>query len=262
VTFLDLLGFGQMIDAGIPPDEVLKMLREVRRVAHEDAETKKLVKIEYLCISDCMIRALQLENPRKVTSPELQSELLQLAHMQTELILRGYPVRGAVTHGSVYFKGRTLFGPAYQNAFRIESKVAKFPRIVADKCILTDFVGYPEGNGDSSYADADVEVKSLIRQDAADGEWFIDYIKAMESEYDYAVEYAKFLVAHANFIRRRLVENAANSERLPKYKWMENYHNSTITEFPDKFFAVVGIPRSDLIIADDATTGISNAKRC
>ena len=247
VTFLDLLGFAQMIGGGASPPVVLKMLRAVRKAAREDADTKNLLKIEYLCISDCMIRSLALNDRAHVTSPELQSELLQIMHMQVELLIQGFPVRGALTHGKVYFKGRTLFGPAYQEAYKIESQVAKVPRIVIDKVVLENFVGYPEGRGDLQWGNAQDELSSLIRRDN-DGEWFIDYLRAMVTECESDEGYRDFLIHHRRLVLGRLAEHATNPDVHKKYVWMQIYHNRVVSEIPSKWFNAVGVSRTELVI--------------
>src|SRR5438552_33015 len=110
VSFIDLLGFGAIVDAGASPDTILRMLESVKRSSHVSVDTKRAIDLEYLCISDCLIRSLHLEHPEKTTAPELQQELLDLVHIQFELLAYGLPIRGAVVHGDVYFRGRTIFG--------------------------------------------------------------------------------------------------------------------------------------------------------
>jgi len=247
VTFVDLLGFGSAVDGGKPVNDILAMLQAVREEAHEDTETKKLVKIEYMCVSDCMIRALHLDDQQKVTAPELQQEMLQLVHMQCSLILKGFPVRGAVSHGPVYFKGRTLFGPAYQKAYKLERDVAKTPRIIVDKAVIDDFIGYPEAPGNMSHGDAKAELMSQIRKDT-DGQWFLDYLRSFKNEVDYEADYYDFLVAHRTLIEQGLKAFSSSPCVCKKYEWMRTYHNEVVGELKDAFFPYNGAKREDLLL--------------
>jgi len=247
VTFLDLLGFANAVASGKPVIEILEMLNAVNEAAFEDSETKKLVQIEYMCVSDCMIRSLHLKDPAKVTAPELQQEMLQLCHMQCRLILQGFPVRGAVSHGPVYFTGRTLFGPAYQKAYILERDAAQFPRIIVDQAVVDDFVGYPEGKGDTSHGGAMNELRGQIRKDK-DGMWFVDYLRSFRSELDSEVEYRDFLSAHRRLIADRLVAHAGSVGICQKYEWMRGYHNEVVQELPDAFFPFCSIKREQLLL--------------
>lgn len=246
VTFLDLLGFAAAVNGGTSPDDILKMMKAVRKASHEDADTKKVVKIEYLCISDCMIRSLHLENPSKVTAPELQQELLDLVHMQCQLIWNGYPVRGAVTHGDIYFKGKTLFGPAYQKAYLLE-KEANTPRIIVDPQVIADFIGYPEGRGDLTFGNAQEELHGQIRRDV-DGQWFVDYLRSVQTETEYDEDYLKFLLAHRKLISERIKTHGHDSKVLSKYQWMRGYHNLVVGELADAWFDFCGVTRANVLV--------------
>jgi hypothetical protein len=244
VTFLDMLGFGAIVENGAPPDEILAMLEAVKKAAFQDADAKRILRIEYLCISDCMIRSLEISHPQKVPAPELQQELLDLVHMQCELIWKGYPVRGAVTHGKIYFKGRTLFGPAYQKAYVLEQQAAA-PRIVIDDNVIGDFIGYPEGRGDLDFGNAREELHGQIRRDT-DGKWFLDYLRSIQTEIEYDEDYYKLLVAHRDLIRNRMILHSGMPKILSKYQWMKTYHDAVVDEIREDWFAEGDLKREDV----------------
>ncbi|MFD6440909.1 hypothetical protein ACFWDG_14065 [Peribacillus sp. NPDC060186] len=48
----------------------------------------------------------------------------------------GIMIRGGLTTGKLYHKGSISFGPAFVAAYHLESKVAKYPRIIIDPKII------------------------------------------------------------------------------------------------------------------------------
>ena len=57
---------------------------------------------------------------------------MQLGLMQLIAASQGVWVRGGVTVGNILHDDDVVFGPALNRAYELESKVAKFPRIVLD----------------------------------------------------------------------------------------------------------------------------------
>ncbi len=250
VSFIDLLGFSDTVKNSISPDEIITMLSIVKDRAKISTESKDMFGSEVMCVSDCIIRAEPLMHPQKVSAPESLMELLSLVHLQAELIHEGFPVRGAITHGRVYFKGRTLFGDAYQEAYKLEQK-ADVPRIIIDKKLVDDYVGYPEGGGDPEYANGLEELMRLISKDT-DGQWFLDYLRAFESETGHESDYVQFVANHRDFIIRGL-RNHDGTSVVRKYEWMRQYHNSHVRTFNKGTLANLGSSLKSLLVPHKLT---------
>lgn len=59
--------------------------------------------------------------------------LVDLYHIQVGIIYKGFFIRGGIYSGNVFHNQSMVFGPAMIEAYRIESKVAEYPRILVPR---------------------------------------------------------------------------------------------------------------------------------
>ena len=85
----------------------------------------------------------------------------------------GFLVRGALTVGDLYHSDRHVVGPAMVEAYRLESKVAKVPRIIIDEKVLA--VARRSRGPDHSAKEAEGYVRAFMTKDA-DGHHYLDYV--------------------------------------------------------------------------------------
>jgi hypothetical protein len=140
VAFIDVLGFKPLVNRAAYSaadlqqlDQLVQLLGMV--VPYLDGSVEKSVPQHliprHLYISDCII----LSVPLHVSFDEHKNysglEILVMRVIQvTQLLLDfGYLVRGAIEVGKVWHVDTNIVGPAYQEAFRLESS-AKMPRVI------------------------------------------------------------------------------------------------------------------------------------
>ena len=99
------------------------------------------------------------------------------------------------------------------------------PRIVVSESIINDYRGYPEGQGDITFGNADQEFNGLIKVDPDDGKHFIDYMSVILDDADANWEF--FLQEHREFISDNLQEHEG-TKHYDKYVWLREYHNRTV----------------------------------
>lgn len=229
VSFLDILGFDAFVEGtATPAYDVYKILSQAREKSNVDRQMTKMCGIRNIAISDCMIRTSEIDVPfDQIFAPEIFSELLALAFIQLEFFeVARRPIRGGITHGRSYHDDNNfIFGPAYQEAVKLE-KTAELPRIIVSESIINDFKGYPEGQGDITFANAKQEFEELVKVDPYDGKHFIDYMSVILSDPD--ANWELFLQQHKEFILDNLHEG---TKHYHKYSWLRDYHNRTIAEF-------------------------------
>ena len=251
ITFIDILGFKNLI-AKSTYQQISEKLNTIRRLSgfneKEDGEGFKPKIIQF---SDSIIRIRPLDSQAnmKLRYGLIFDEMLDLVHMQSELINHGVCIRGGVSIGNVHFDKETLFGPGFVRAYELESTYANYPRIVVDPNIIAKLHKDKRlTSAQNALSNEFSYISKNIRKES-DGIYFIDYLRAFQTEVDEPEYVPEFLKNHKNII----LENAGGATELTavsaKYLWMANYHNTVISEFKNQFFKAYGLQRKDLEVS-------------
>jgi len=162
VAFIDVLGFGAKLNEF---DEEAR-----NNLIEEDNEIKRYISPSANRFINTFLNAIELLDPNKYryylfsdnlcitsideTSPtDLEDLLFVIANLYYELAKAGYFIRGGIDYGLFVDEGSIAVGMPLAHAYRIESKVAVYPRIVLSKNFVdqlaekyTDQEGMDEGN--------------------------------------------------------------------------------------------------------------------
>jgi hypothetical protein len=194
VCFLDVLGFKELVNAPVRPDSsvdeakvaaIAKALTAIRRAMDVDEPEKVLGGMQVTQFSD----SITLSFPVNAKSA-LFHAVLQIVWVQLQLIYHGILVRGAMKYGKLVHTPELMFGPAFVDAYELESKAACYPRVILeDQVIQTGAAAHARHHDPATEA---AHIKKLLRRDH-DGFWYVDYVNAAIPElndpaYD-AVEY-------------------------------------------------------------------------
>ena len=142
VCFLDVLGFSNHVlsnwgtGKSDPLEKMLAIKREMpgfESVEDDDASESHR---RYVCrvntVSDNVTICFGYSN--KIIIGDLvlglQAILANVAYVWSTFILHGYTIRGAIDFGGIYWNEDDLIGPAFINAYRLGSQVAKNSRVV------------------------------------------------------------------------------------------------------------------------------------
>lgn len=159
--------------------------------------------------------------------------LLNLVHLQADLISHGVLVRGAITLGSAMVGGGLVSGRGIDLAERLRNEVAHFPRVIVDPALLIE----TERNPDLRQHPPMMElgyVRRLLREDA-DGMWFVDYLRAFQSEVDEPHFYIDFLREHRKLVARRLEGSTTFDHSSRATTWLWHYHSSVVEGLDEKW---------------------------
>lgn len=238
ITFIDILGFKHLINTGTFKD-VSNKLKTIRRLSDVDDQADgESFEPKVIQFSDSIIRIRPLESKANKESRYglMFYEMLDLVHMQGELINHGVCVRGGVSIGDVHFDDQTLFGPGFVRAYELESVYANFPRIVVDPALIQQLQKDKRlVSTHNALADEFAYITKNIRREN-DGIYFIDYLRSFQTEIDEPDDIPVFLRNHKELI----VQNVGGVTQLnpvsAKYLWLASYHNSVIREFEEEFW--------------------------
>ena len=225
ISYLDILGFKGLV-AEKEAGEISRILRIVKEIVTPGRRVSDLLNFRVQHFSDLAVRVLPVT--RSEGAGDMFFELLSLVHVQKSLTENGIFVRGGITFGDIVRSWGLLYGPGLIRAYDLEQK-AVYPRILVDDDLLTALrrkriLRHP----DHDYKTEMEYIRKLIRKDS-DGNYFVDYLRAIESEFDYPeAGYPTFLDAHRGHIVAGLDKFRLNKHILAKYKWLKAYHNSTV----------------------------------
>lgn len=253
VTFLDVLGFRDLVataDAGT----VDKKLNAVERfTGFQDAFDEELEKEfgpRVFQFSDSILRVRRVDTEKNIKYPSghLFHEILDLVYAQADLIREGVLIRGGVSYGDVLVSEARVFGPAVISAYETESKYALYPRIVIAPEVLIELKKNPLlGSHNTLEYECEEVRKLLCRGD--DGLWFIDYVRAIESELDEPDMYPIFLRTHKDLIIEGARRFKSMTAAMGKFIWLAMYHNSVVETICKPWFKKYGISKAKLSIS-------------
>lgn len=199
-AFIDILGFSQMVQEIDIQDSngeekfnsILTLLKELKSCEKPEAANEE---IEITAFSDSIV--ISVENNPKA----LFSIYWNVAWLQSSLMKSGYLCRGGVAFGELYHKDGIIFGKGLIEAYKIETSLAVYPRIVVSDEIQEKTKGSLKGVflvcSDDGLCHVDpFSVGDFIGNDddASDGndltEWFY---MSLEEKYQTEIERLKEL---------------------------------------------------------------------
>ena len=245
VAFIDILGFKEIVKQSEKDTTKIELLYSVLDFLkgwetsdkwdlkfveiEEDAQKKGVTnfdirgKTNTTSFSDSIVVSVKVEdNVNEMTS----TLVVNLAYIGALLIEKGILFRGGLTIGNIIHNDNgTVFGQALIDAYHLETKSAKYPRIVlSDKLIRelnypieTKRNRYPYHQYINRFADGCIGFHQMI------------YYQVIESWTEMTSE--KMILSLAN-VRKTIINGLDNSfenlEVFEKYRWLKEQYNSLI----------------------------------
>lgn len=154
VAFYDFLGWRSKIaQAGDEPKRIGDLRRMILRHTRSLAGQQQYAspEVRFSSFSDNVV----VSHP--INKPAVNFLLGTLGAFQLVSAAAGFLVRGGVTVGLIHHDEVSVFGPALNRAYEIESRIAKVPRIVLDESVTGLFMGdlpfFVDHDGDASFID-------------------------------------------------------------------------------------------------------------
>lgn len=230
IVYIDILGFRQKIETQ-SANHISRCIRIIAEAVEPDQFKTKfplLPKENFVNFSDLCVLWFPLEDEKKLPPVGwLTSQILKIVHAQSSLLFdEELLIRGGVTIGPLAKSYGQIFGQGLVRAYELESKHARYPRILVDDCVFEEFSRNPrlcihDPTTDAAY------LKGLLQKDK-DGHFFVDYLRVVASELDDPSAYLGHMAKLRNFIDLRLNEFAHIEPVREKYEWLSRYHDRTL----------------------------------
>jgi len=240
VAFVDILGFKEIIrqseHGGRMFEALVKSLtsmgdrnKDLESVLGEDFKVQNF--------SDAVVLS------EKVTARGLSHLLYEIQELALSLLPSGLLIRGGISKGSLYHEGSVVFGPAFLEAYRLESSVASVPRIVLTREVYSDVVQY--SNDDDRWK---LDFDSDLRY-SEDGPVHVHVLKRFQSLnlHEPTIEFLNSdEVIHAQFCQsalQSLIDQSMHEPRhFDKVKWFAIYWNGTVPRGANAPLKTVAFP--------------------
>lgn len=240
VTFIDILGYKNMVEKTIGcNNEAIKLLDIMNYISVEKKTNytgmlnQNSIGKEISIFSDSIVISYPID-----LGGSLFYILIDLIHLQIELINNGILFRGAVVIDELYHNDNIIFGPAMLRAYELESEKAIYPRIIIEPGTIDEGIKFKAPQ--NSFDDEAGYILSLLRQDDYDGYYFLDYLKQYQ-ELDDPYYYYVMLESLRGMIYKAFME-IKDEWVLKKYKWLRKYYNLTLESMGFEGYSEYKIP--------------------
>lgn len=231
VAFIDILGFKKLVERSLLSPEVADRIYRALQLIYgrkQDNEADNFMGmqkygVEVAVFSDSVVVSYPLDY-----SGGLFFVLLDVIHLQLDLMSLGILIRGGIAIGPLYHSGQIVYGPAMNRAYLLESDYAVYPRIILDEQTVVKGISRTCAQGHTIQMEAEY-VGSCIRKDT-DGFYYLDILRQDSELSDYGDEYYNWLGTVRKIIVEGLNSNMTDKRVYAKYVWLKNYFNEVVSD--------------------------------
>jgi hypothetical protein len=229
-AFADILGFRELIShlrhSPASFDALHSLLKRIHGTRSGEAVDVNDTDFRAQSISDAVAISTV------VSAAGLDQLFTALQALSLDLLSEGYFVRGAVVKAPLYHDDQTVFGEALVRAYRFESEVAKYPRIVVTQEVREDMLAYI-ARGRGKYP------KMEILRQSVDGPMYLDVLQPLisllrKAESPFVELPGSEKVRHSRYmqirdkIQQRYGEAMDDPRHFEKVRWFARYWNDVI----------------------------------
>lgn len=210
VFYIDVLGFSKKVENSTNPEEIKNIIDCLKQ---DFIRENKRHKLEYKItqVSDCIIISFKKDKNFKFLPM-----LLIISFLQANAFAKyGLLFRGAGTYGNVIHDDKYLFGTAYQKAYKLETKFARYPRIIIEKETI-----------DKLFATEKEHCFEYLKEDGLF--YYIDFLNS-ENTSDDSVEKKEEFYKNVGAKIKQELENCLKVR--DKYMWLKYRYNEAVSKF-------------------------------
>jgi hypothetical protein len=215
VCFIDILGFGEMVktEFATQPEKIHDVLSKIKVAVMKwsGEPITQDMDLQITQFSDSIVFSF-VPTKHYFMNFSFFKELC-VSMVEEEIVFRG-----GVTYGLIFHDHEFVFGPAMNEAYRLESKMAEFPRIIIDEPAmnLTD----NEGKTIKQYTG------QFVLKIVDEGYSYVDYIYDV---FPYAMNQSTYYDKMRGIIVKGL--QSKDTRIVAKYEWMKVEYNNAQQTF-------------------------------
>lgn len=213
IAFLDILGFKELITRE-ECETIYTIFGEIHSrskasLKYNGVQIDAYNHIHHKILSDSVIVFIDAE------IDDAFATLLDIcSRLQVSLANRDNPIllRGGISQGPLYYEDDIIYGQGLTDAYLLECKLAKYPRII--------FTGdtFESGKKNAKYMFPDLGHLMLNYKIDADGLFFVNYMPdGLNLEHKYTKLYCDRLLLLCN----TMLNKAIDSDLREKYLWLK-----------------------------------------
>ena len=234
IAFVDILGFRNLVDESVEDNytylRIHNALVNFRKLKKEKEDEFYDKDVKVTTFSDSLVISYPLD-----FVGGLFHILYDLTYLQLQLLQEGVFVRGGITIGKLRHVQNEIFGPAMNEAYKLESESAVYPRIIISESIINKGIDntYERTNDIAldkySWKCESKEVYEFLKKDR-DGWYSLDFLRILD-EIDTTEEYIRALKRIRSYIAKSILIHRNDEHILEKYIWVAEYFNMVLGEF-------------------------------
>lgn len=196
----------------------------------DDAHKWTVYKRETHVFSDCAYIIYDYKEDIEESRKDLY-ELMGIACYNTEKVLyeflkNCFIARGAITHGDIFYDNEKdiWFGPAMNRVYFLESKMAKFPRVIIDPEYAENLYAFNEKKYRNNQMQKENNGEILCHDE--DGFIYLNYLNSVKLSMNWIEneEVIKTALELCNTERAKKRDSEELQEDIKKkYDWLEKY---------------------------------------
>jgi hypothetical protein len=245
IAFVDILGFAHLVEKMDRDPTLIDEIYAVLSRFHEEeisagfGDWIREGVAHVTAASDSIFFSIGIDEwsksgSRRDSAWACLSTLESVYWLQRYLLKRGVLTRGGVSFGSLLHHQNIIFGPALVRAYRLESQLALFPRVIVDPQVL----GLIAVTAEERVIPFRDRLAAITKRDT-DGLTFIDYLHMDIMAVENAPEMHTLFEEIRTKTSTALAAARSDIRVFQKVAWLANYYNESLSRMIDEGVAVL-----------------------
>lgn len=228
ICFLDILGFEQIVNDSTSRDlSIQNTALGKLNIIYEIYNTHEFTQFDTPTItqfSDSIVISIQF-----IQEDAVFFFLLRLKMLIQKLAEKQILCRGGISVGNLYHKDQTICGPALIEAYKLESKIANYPRVILHQEILEIAKRYK--GAQNTIKQVELYLMDIVGYDS-DGFYYIDYLNNIETEHGTEKEITDYFSKIRDMVEQFICHKDINLRS--KYVWLRVKYNEAVNNLSKK----------------------------